>query len=375
MPRMQGDKMVANAARKDKRELQRRLIASLDHVLPPGAKRHTTVNGAGGRALGVSGRSLHNVLEDVLRFLRTLLKRKARQRPAASDVDATTAGGGLPSARAIPGVPGGAQLDDDAFRLSIMASHSLVAIEVSLPDWSITRVNPGASAFFGSMPPVELTGQCLLNSFVHYDDVSDLQQLWAAAIARTSDAGNPIRIRLLRCQPIHDDVTTSEAGAGTCNSWQGKRGVLAGIKEVSYAYVEAVLVPVSCGWAKGDDARLGCKSKMGAVLLCQPCPQLDRSHTMTLVGLRGLGREASGDVDMQDESDSVLLEQIGADQDLHLGTPVACGDEYHEGTAETVDAFAAQKQRESDDVHRYERLRLMQAAASVHARTRLECMR
>ena len=364
---MQGDKMVANAARKDKRELQRRLIASLDHVLPPGAKRHTTVNGAGGRALGVSGRSLHNVLEDVLRFLRTLLKRKARQRPAASDVDATTAGGGLPSARAIPGVPGGAQLDDDAFRLSIMASHSLVAIEVSLPDWSITRVNPGASAFFGSMPPVELTGQCLLNSYVHYDDVSVLQQLCAAAITRTSDAGNPISIRLLRCLPIQDDVTTSEAGAGTCNSWPG-------VREVSYAYVEAVLVPVSCGWAKGADAGQGCK--MGAVLLCQPRPQLDRPHTMTLGGLRGRGRGASAEVDMQqDESDSVSLEPFGQDEGLHLGTAEVWGGEFQAGTAETVDACAAQKQRESGDVERYERLRLMRAASGVDARTRLECMR
>ena len=94
MLRMQGDKMVANAQRKDQRERQRRLIARLDQVLPPGAKRHTTVNGAGGRALGVSGRSLHNVLEDVLGFLRTLPERKAPQRPATSDVDAAAAGRG-----------------------------------------------------------------------------------------------------------------------------------------------------------------------------------------------------------------------------------------------------------------------------------------
>ena len=367
MLRMQGDKMVANAQRKDQRERQRRLIARLDQVLPPGAKRHTTVNGAGGRALGVSGRSLHNVLEDVLGFLRTMPERKAPQRPATSDVDAAAAGGGLPSARAIPGVPRGAQLDADAFRLSIMASHSLMAIEVSLPDWSITRVNPGASTFFGSMPSLELTGQCLLNSYVHYDDVSVLQQLCAAAITRTSDAGNPISIRLLRCLPIQDDVTTSEAGAGTCNSWPG-------VREVSYAYVEAVLVPVSCGWAKGADAGQGCK--MGAVLLCQPRPQLDRPHTMTLGGLRGRGRGASAEVDMQqDESDSVSLEPFGQDEGLHLGTAEVWGGEFQAGTAETVDACAAQKQRESGDVERYERLRLMRAASGVDASTRLECMR
>ena len=92
-------------------------------------------------------------------------------------------------------MPRGAQLDADAFRLSIMASHSLMAIEVSLPDWSITRVNPGASTFFGSMPSLELTGQCLLNSYVHYDDVSVLQQLCSRHAPHSRGVGGPERSR------------------------------------------------------------------------------------------------------------------------------------------------------------------------------------
>ena len=40
-----------------------------------------------------------------------------------------------------------------------------------MPDWSITRLNTGAHAFFGSLPWMAFTGQCLYNSIVHGDDV------------------------------------------------------------------------------------------------------------------------------------------------------------------------------------------------------------
>ena len=38
-------------------------MARLYKVVPMAARHHSTVNGAGGRALGASGRSLHNVLQ------------------------------------------------------------------------------------------------------------------------------------------------------------------------------------------------------------------------------------------------------------------------------------------------------------------------
>ena len=64
----QRDKVVANAQRKKQRGRQKKLVAILDAVLPSEAKKKATSNGAGGRALGTRGRSLHNVLEDTVDF-------------------------------------------------------------------------------------------------------------------------------------------------------------------------------------------------------------------------------------------------------------------------------------------------------------------
>ena len=95
------DKSLANAQRKDQRRRQKVLIEHLDDLLPPDAKRLATTNGAGVRAIGLSGRSLHNVLHDVVDHLHALRRREAAHtqrgarrlgRPSAMWSDATSAG-------------------------------------------------------------------------------------------------------------------------------------------------------------------------------------------------------------------------------------------------------------------------------------------
>ena len=308
--------MLSNAQRKETRERQRRLVARLDELLPPGARIRATVNGAGGRALGVSGRSLHDVLEDVRdHLISTMPERNASHRPASPDSDAASAGGGLSPASALPplltaslyqcaeslhddsSVQGGAQVDTDMYRLSITESHSLVAIELSMPDWIITHVNPGARAFFGTLPWMRLEGQCLLNSLVHYDDVGELQQLWTSVLgerganeangvlSRPREAGEgaqtPLRVRLLRCLPRNE---AGNACPGACSKQPGERAELAGVHAVSYSYVEIVMVPLG-----GARATRREQAKSGAVLMCLPCPHLDRPHTVNLCGQKDPG--------------------------------------------------------------------------------------
>ena len=54
-------------SRRSTRETFRSLVSSLDSILPPEFRSHPRPNGAGSRSLGVAGRSVHDVLTDVVR--------------------------------------------------------------------------------------------------------------------------------------------------------------------------------------------------------------------------------------------------------------------------------------------------------------------
>ena len=54
------------------RSLQRNLIATLDRMLPPKARCCRSANGAGTRAIGLHGRSTHDVLRDCIGHIQKL---------------------------------------------------------------------------------------------------------------------------------------------------------------------------------------------------------------------------------------------------------------------------------------------------------------
>jgi len=58
--------LVRQIQRKARRKSQSDLVRQLDAVLPDSFRRGVSFNGAGGRALGIAGRSLHDVLEDAV---------------------------------------------------------------------------------------------------------------------------------------------------------------------------------------------------------------------------------------------------------------------------------------------------------------------
>ncbi|MGB1594606.1 MAG: hypothetical protein ACPIOQ_17755, partial [Promethearchaeia archaeon] len=406
MQAWQSVKMLSNAQRKEMRQRQRRLIARLDELLPPGARIRATVNGAGGRALGVSGRSLHDVLEDVRdHLISTMPERNASHRPASPDSDAVSAGGGLSPASALPplltaslhqcaaslhdarqtgscdsSVQGGAQVDTDMYRLSITESHSLVAIELSMPDWIITHVNPGARAFFGTLPWMRFEGQCLLNSLVHYDDVGELQQLWTSVLgerganeangvlSRPREVGEgaqtPLRVRLLRCLPRN---AAGNACPGACSKQPGERAELAGVHAVSYSYVEIVMVPLG-----GARATRREQAKSGAVLMCLPCPHLDRPHTVNLCGQKdpgvsyenireqqGWGLQAAGIL----EGDEGLTEGVSSSSSSSGGSDNSEGNVA--GKSDDTHSFADAMQSSGDRGHS-DGLDVMHEASGVY---------
>ena len=72
--------------RKARRKNQGELVRQLDAKLPDTFRRGVSFNGAGGRALGMAGRSLHDVLEDTVLTLAWLRPRKpASQRGEGGD--------------------------------------------------------------------------------------------------------------------------------------------------------------------------------------------------------------------------------------------------------------------------------------------------
>jgi len=72
--------------RKARRKNQGDLVRALDAVLPEAFRRGMSFNGAGSRALGITGRSLHDVLEDSILTVAWL---RAAKRPRVEAVDTT----------------------------------------------------------------------------------------------------------------------------------------------------------------------------------------------------------------------------------------------------------------------------------------------
>lgn len=97
------------------RKAFRKLLTMLDAVLPAGFRCKPLPNGAGTRSLGIAGRSVHEVLADVVRAV------AARR----------------------------AELD----LKKLLQSRGALSVEVEMPGWIITGTSPGAELFFQHAPP------------------------------------------------------------------------------------------------------------------------------------------------------------------------------------------------------------------------------
>jgi len=150
-----------------RRQNQNALLSQLDRLLPPDVCNQNTRNGAGGRALGQKGRSLHNILEDARNYLRD------QHFPEAQMVQLEP-----------PYRPQHDAIDDATIRQGLMcSSQSIVAIELDMPGWTIAELNPGAEHLLGSTPWGDSRGQCLVNSLVHRDNTQSLLDMWAGVDA------------------------------------------------------------------------------------------------------------------------------------------------------------------------------------------------
>ena len=126
------------------REVFKRLVATLDSVLPPDFRSAPRPNGAGARSLGKAGRSSHDVLADAVRFV------AARRH----------------------------KLDQQA----MLRSRGAITVEVETCDCTITAMSPGAEFFFKDSPWGSMMGQSL-RDFVQWEDLDNLNALMGSLVA------------------------------------------------------------------------------------------------------------------------------------------------------------------------------------------------
>ena len=136
---------------KPTREVFRDLVATLDTVLPVEHRSCARPNGAGSRSLGTAGRSVHDVLADVVRAV-------AARRAALE-------------------------------RKTMLQSCGALSFEVEMPGWVVTSASPGAELLFENAPWGSMEGQSLAD-FVHSDDLGPFNALW-------SSGHHEIRIQLM----------------------------------------------------------------------------------------------------------------------------------------------------------------------------------
>jgi len=162
------------------REAFKKLVAQLDRELPTNFRSLRCTNGAGGRSLGLSGRSAHDVLSDVVRAV------AARRLEIESK--------------------------------QMLRSRGVVALEVEMPGWIITAASPGADLFFRDAPWGRIEGQSLAD-FVKREDFDDLCTICTDASVDThpcaASLGSPVTHRSIRI--LHFAKTDLREGP---ESWQ-----------------------------------------------------------------------------------------------------------------------------------------------------------
>jgi hypothetical protein len=161
------------------RKLFKELLVSLDLVLPEEFRSCARPNGAGLRSLGTAGRSMHDVLSDVLRAV-------ASQR---------------------------AELD----RKNMLRSHGSIVLEVEMPGLNITSKSPGAELFFKDTPWGSLEGQSLTD-FLQLEDVEYMNDMWCSrpsSATLPSIPSNPASPRT-PSSPSSSVASCSSSSAATC---------------------------------------------------------------------------------------------------------------------------------------------------------------
>ena len=163
-----------NERRKQGRRNVNMMLAKLDSTLPAQFQSSPSRNGAGGRAIGNSGRSLHDVLTDTVRCL-AKMRQDALHR--AHGVDGT-----------------------EVVKHALRASKSILCVEVESAKGDdacvITDMGAGAKDFFAHSPWGDVKGDSMAH-FVKCGDLAAFHSILGASRASGPGQGSAA------AQPIH----------------------------------------------------------------------------------------------------------------------------------------------------------------------------
>jgi hypothetical protein len=165
---------LRNLERQQRRRELNTLVSRLDGMLPQTFLSRATAHGAGGRALGSRGRSLHDVLKDSIHLVRERLGEQHRSKSARGRGKGSPAG--APNVQALPASTGPVD-SSQLMRDSLLSTQGVFCVELRMPDWHIVRLSAGAQAFFQHAPWGGGSGQSFLHAFVHTEDVSLLKNM------------------------------------------------------------------------------------------------------------------------------------------------------------------------------------------------------
>jgi len=156
-----------NERRKQGRRNVNRMLAHLDEILPKPFQSSPSPNGAGGRAIGAQGRSLHDVLNDTVRYISNLKQDSLHK---AHGVDKA-----------------------DAVKQSMQSAKSMLCVEVEGgkgDSCTITGMGEGAKSFFKNSPWGDAHGHSLAH-FIRCEDLPAFHRLVDASRQSKIDKNNP----------------------------------------------------------------------------------------------------------------------------------------------------------------------------------------
>lgn len=154
-----------NERRKQGRRNVNKMLAHLDEILPKTFQSSPSPNGAGGRAVGAQGRSLHDVLTDTVRYLQHI-KQEALHKAH-----------GVERAEAVKG--------------SLTSGKSVLCVEVEGgkgDSCTITGLGEGAKSFFKHSPWGDARGHSLAH-FIRCEDLPAFHGLVEASQKPKTEMG------------------------------------------------------------------------------------------------------------------------------------------------------------------------------------------
>ena len=134
-------RQVLSQREREQRDRIKRLVGTIDSMLPPSFRSSAQRNGAGNRSLGGGGRALTDVLQDLLRYV----SHHRQMWPQAC------IGAGAACSAASEAV----SVSPDVIRESLLRARWLICVEVEMnveQDWIICREGDGAARIWAAAP-------------------------------------------------------------------------------------------------------------------------------------------------------------------------------------------------------------------------------